>query len=151
MPWTRHSSAIWIVVADMDVITFPHIEKALIGFLNAELTARGKTAWVSSQIPANRPTRLVRVTRAGGPRRDIINDQPTVIVECWDATETAAYDLANLCRGLIHAASLSDDPMGGVYLNHYEEFSGPARNPDPLTAYSRYQFTVSLMVTGSTL
>lgn len=132
-----------------ELVTFPHIEKALVAFLGAQLTARGLPAWVATQIPAARPVRVVRVSRIGGTRRNVVLDNPTVLLECWDATESAAYVLADRCRALVESACREGTVLtGGVQVGNYQEFSGPVNFPDPATNNPRFQITISITASG---
>ncbi len=132
------------------LVAFPHIEKALVAFLNAQLTAHGLSAWVSTQIPAVRPTRLVKVSRIGGTRRNVVTDNPTVLLECWDATELAAYTLVGMCRSLVESACRDGAAIAaGVYVGDYQEFSGPVNFPDPATTNPRFQITISILASGT--
>lgn len=132
-----------------ELVSFPHIEKALVAYLSAQLTARSLPAWVSTQVPADRPTRLVRVSRVGGTRRNVALDNPTVLIECWDATELAAYTLADKCRGIVEAACREATTIAaGVRIGDYQEFSGPVNFPDPATRNPRVQITISITSSG---
>jgi metal-dependent amidase/aminoacylase/carboxypeptidase family protein len=133
-----------------ELVTFPHIEKALVSYLAAQLTARSLPAWVSTQIPADRPVRLVRVSRIGGTRRNVVLDNPTVLLECWDATELAAYVLADKVRGIVEAACReATEITAGVRIGDYSEFSGPVNFPDPATRNPRVQITISITAAGT--
>lgn len=89
---------------------------------------------VSTRVPAPRPAAFVRVTRVGGNRRNLVQGEPILLVECWAATSVAAFDLAARAWDLIDrdvswSASLSE----------------PVSFPDPDSTSPRYQFTASLL------
>lgn len=128
-----------------ETIAFPDVETLLVGYLKAQLAARSDTATVATKVPNPRPRRLVRLLRAGGARKNLVIDSPTVVVECWDADETAAAELVRLVRALIWAMP----GTSGVY--RVGEFAGPASQPDPESGSPRYVFTVSVDVRGFTL
>lgn len=90
---------------------------------------------VSTRVPSPRPVSLVRVTRAGGSRRNLVQSDPLLLVECWAPDSVAAFDLARDAWSLIDqfpdwSASLSE----------------PVNFPDPDSGSPRYQFTASLIL-----
>lgn len=99
---------------------------------------------VATQIPRSSrgelafPDRMVRVTRTGGPAWSVAHDGPTILVECWAATSTAAWELTGACRDLLLA--LDNTLVGPVWLSHRAEGGGPVNYPDPRTDHPRYQF-----------
>jgi hypothetical protein len=130
-----------------EVITFPDAVAAVRDYLNAQLPTFTDDAAVVQKIPNPRPTRLVKVNRTGGARLDLIRDQAQITVECWDVREDDAHDLAQVCRGLIHA-------MPGRYaaVNVYRvQNLGFTDLPDPDTASPRFTFTVLLDIRGAAL
>ena len=83
----------------MEAITFPDAEGVVIGYLNAQLAGRGDAARVSNMVPNPRPTRLVKVTRTGGGRRSVAQEDAQITVQCWDADSPEASDSAGACSG----------------------------------------------------
>lgn len=126
---------------------FPDVEALLVPYLTGRLTARGRAARVATKIPNPRPARLVKVTRTGGVRRNVVTDAPTVMVECWDVDDVAAADLARIVRAEVHA--LADDAVPGVA--YRSDVGGLANWPDHDSENSRYTFTVELLVRGSVI
>jgi hypothetical protein len=120
-----------------EVVAFPDAEAVVVAYLRAALSARGDTVRVSTKIPATRPPRLVRVTRVGGARRNVSQDDATVVVECWAADTDGASELARTCRALLGAMEVP-----AAFVPQDGEVSGPQFFPDPLTSDPRYQFTV---------
>jgi hypothetical protein len=121
----------------VESIVFPDATATVITGLDAALTEP-----VSSRVPNPRPATFVTVQRAGGPRRNIVTDEATLIVESWAATPAAAHDLAQNARATIHA--LLGTSVDGVRILRTEETSGPAYLPDPDSQQARYTQTFSV-------
>lgn len=116
------------------------------GAMTAHLQS-GSSAWVGSRIPERRPAAFVRVTRTGGTRSNLVQEQPTVLVECFAVTSVAAERLA----GDMWASAAGMD--GALPWVHRVELTMPANFPDPDTpTHARYQFiaqiTANLEVTA---
>lgn len=128
-----------------EVIVFPDIEAIVGVYLRAELPARGFPGIkVVTRVPATRPDVFVKVRRVGGIAQDLVVDEATVAVEAYAATEPDAVRLAQVCRGLLHAAPSTDAPIYRV-----AEYAGPANLPDPTTAQVRYTATYAVRVRGT--
>lgn len=132
----------------MSLVAFPDAESLVVSKIRAELVARGDTTRVGVNVPADRPNRLVRVTRTGGSQRDAFVDSPQITVQCWDTTGLAAANLSRLCRAVL-SANRGGWVHDGVQVYRYQEVGGPAAFPDPDTNLPRYQFTCVLDVRGS--
>lgn len=128
-------------------VLFPAADTVVIAALNLALTARADTATVVSIVPDPRPDRLVVVRRTGGPRRDQLVDNAQISLECWDATDVAAHDLAQLVRAFV--AAMPGRTYNGVAVYRVTEASGPALLPEPNTALPRYTFTVQIAMRGT--
>lgn len=131
----------------MPVIVFPDAEQISIDYLRAELDARLNDTHVGNRIPDPRPAALVQCRRLGGPRRNLVADNPQIGVECWADTEAEAHDLAQLCRGLLLA--MPGHTVDGVAVYRVDEFAGPVNLPDPLSTQPRYTFTVQISLRGA--
>ncbi len=135
-----------------EVIIFGDIEAALVTKVAADLTSRGKSATVVDEdykpsSPTKRPDRLVIIKRGGGAKRDIVTDGANIEFECYDTTEAAACELANLVRGI--SCSLVGVPISGLTAYRIDEFAGPARLPHPTSANPRYVFTHRVFFRGA--
>lgn len=130
--------------AQPEVVLFPDAEALVVGFLNAELSARGDSARASTRVPAQRPDRFVRVSLAGGTRANLAQDTPMLTFECWDKTSPAASDLCRLVRALVWSMPGRTDLAAFVF--KVVEVGGPQFFPDPNTTLPRYQFTAQLRV-----
>lgn len=128
-----------------ELLVFPDIEAVLVKHLRAKLTERGDTAHVSTIVPADRPDRLVKVARTGGPQRSMTMDAPQVTVQCWASGEVDAHDLASLAHAIV-AAMPREESIEGAVIYHYIETSGPMFFPDLESQIPRYQFTGQLLV-----
>lgn len=124
-----------------EVVLFPDVEATLVAYLNQSLAARGESARASTHVPNPRPAQLVRVTRIGGPRRNAVQDDAMVTVQCWAASEVEAADLGRISRGIVHSMDVWDGEIGVFYAG---EVGGLAYLPDPDSGTPRYQFTVTL-------
>jgi hypothetical protein len=135
-----------------EVIVFPDAAAVVINYLRVELDARGPAIPVVSRVPKQRPATFVTVERQGGQRRNLVVDDAQLGIDCWGSSDSGtgdqeAHDLAQLCRGLIHAAA--GTTQGGVQIYRVEEFAGPALLPDPLSDQPRAVLTVVVSVRGA--
>lgn len=130
-------------------VLFPDAEEVVVGFLRGALDDRGDTAEVATRVPNPRPSRLVLVRRLGGPRLNLVADDPQIGVECWDGDTATAHDLAQVCRALIH--TMTGRAVDGVPVYRVAELAGPANLPDPLSDQPRYVFTVQIAMRGTAM
>lgn len=129
------------------LVVFPDAAAVVVDHLRAQFAARDVAATVGTRIPNPRPARHVRVRRIGGPRRNIVADGPHVSVEAWGPTDEEAADLAQLCRGLIHA--MHGTTIAGVAVYGVSELAGPAELPDPTSDQPRYVQTFEITLRGA--
>lgn len=110
------------------------------GVFVAGLKSRMPGVKVSTRVPADRVG--VKVTRAGGSRLNLAQERPTVLFECWAATELAALQLAlDVWRHV-------DDLLStDARLAHAGDgaMSSPVNFPDGVSTNPRYQFTAQLI------
>lgn len=130
-------------------ILFPDAEDLLVDYLTAELTARGITATVHTEVPNPRPTAFVLVPRVGGTRRNFVVDAPTIGFEVWGDTAKDAADLGQIVRALVNA--LLGRSINGVQCYRVDELVGLTNFPDGVSAQSRYIFTTTLAFRGVVL
>ena len=126
----------------VQVITFPDAESLVIDHLNDNMTEP-----VHGTVPNPRPDTFVTVTRTGGPKRNIVTDEPTLTVDSWAQTKATAHDLAQEARGLIN--SLLGQSLNGVPVKRVDELAGPAWFPDPLSDQPRYRQSFSIALRGT--
>lgn len=122
-------------------VIFPNIEKLLIAALKPLFSVP-----FSTEVPATRPPSFVRLTRVGGPRRDVVTEQPMVVFEAWALTALAAGDLGRELQAHVFALAQTDHPTG--YVRSVHEVGGLQSFPDPVSSSPRYQFTVQLQTRG---
>lgn len=103
------------------------VEGELVALLNAAIDVP-----VATRVPNPRPVAHVRVRRIGGTGRNLVQETPMVLVECWAADSVAAFDLAGDCYAVVDAALCGPGSRP----------SSPVNLPDPETESARYQFTV---------
>lgn len=128
-----------------NAVLFGDVEDALIDWLNAHLTPP-----VSDRVPKVTTEMLpfVVVERLGGPKATVVSEKATVTVEAWSTGYKAAHDLSQLARQATH--QIAGQIVNGLVFYKVDEFSGPARLPDPISSKPRYVFTVSITVRGFT-
>lgn len=125
-------------------VVFPDAVSVVVGHLDGELDAT-----VGSRVPNPLATPLVVVRRTGGPRLNLVADNPTLTVEAWADTEEAAHDLAQLARA--HVAAMPGRTFDGVAVYRFTEVAGPGSLPDPLSDKPRFTLTVQLAMRGTAL
>lgn len=125
-----------------EAIIFPNIEKLLGNYLRP--LAGGVS--VVTKVPTQRPVSFVKLTRVGGPRRDLVTDSPMVVVECWAGTDYEAGELGRLIQAHAFALYQTETPDG--YVRAVREVAGLQSFPDPLSGSPRYQFTVQYDTRG---
>lgn len=133
-----------------EVVGFDDVVPLAVAYLTAAFAGRSETAHVGSKVPNPRPNRLVRVSAAGGAgRQNLIQDRASLLFECWDTADLAAYDLAKLTRALIDA--LRDTTAGLTWVADVPSSSRPVFFPDPDTNLPRFQFTAELLIEGAVI
>lgn len=105
------------------------------------------TAAVATRVPEGPPggwLPLVRVQRVGGAARQGGLDDARVLVECWAATDAAAWDLVAAARDVLRRLP------GTGPVRACAETGGPALLADPLTGTPRYLLTAVVTVRATT-
>lgn len=92
-----------------------------------------------TSVPNPRVLPFVKVTRAGGQQNNPVQTTPRLIVECWGATEAAAYTKARAAWAACRASH--DSFVSGVWVGRVE-LTDPANFPDRDSKTPRYQFVV---------
>lgn len=112
------------------------IEADVVAFLTPHLP--GVT--VATEVPRDRPDRIVVVSATGGWRRNLVQVNPTVLVEAWAPDTVSARDLAARVWSL-----MTDE--GAEWPPHVVKANPdlPRSYPDALTTNPRYQFLATIL------
>jgi hypothetical protein len=130
------------------IIVFPDAAELVCTWLRYQMNLRGRNSvHVGTVIPQPRPTEMVIARRVGGQRVTPVTDAVDMSLECFAATDSAAQDLAQLVRGLVHA--LAGTVAEGVPVYRVDDLVGLDDLPDPLSDQSRYTLSVSVTVRGT--
>lgn len=125
----------------MNRIDLPDAEAMAIGLLKAALPG----VRVSTSLPNPRVSKMVRVSRIGGPRLSILMDKAQLLLECYATSSVDAHRLACDAHEVIYAARNST-VIGSARIKATDP-TGPVNFPDPdAPDMERYQFTASLNV-----
>ncbi len=94
------------------------------------------------------PAKMIRVSRAGGHRPNIVTDAPRLLIECWTKTVEDAETLANTAiAALQNSQGTTTD---GVFSRGFENIEGPVDFPDPqISDHERWQFLGDLLLSTS--
>lgn len=125
-------------------IVFPDATAACCTWLAAYLLEP-----VGSKVPNPRPTAFVTINRTGGPKRNLVTDEPQITVESWAQTDEAAHDLAQAARAYLNA--MVGEIVNGAPVYRVDELSGPANLPDPLSEQPRYSQSFTVAIRGEVL
>lgn len=109
-------------------------------------------AWVSylrtlgyaaaTRIPKVHVAGMTRMSRVGGGRPNIVQDEPLLLFEVWDVSAAEASVRAhNLNKAVVDAEGVVIAPGCRV---DYVDASGPVEFPDPDSDLIRYQFTATV-------
>lgn len=117
----------------------PDAEAAWVSWINAG----GFSA--STRIPPTQTNGMVRVSRVGGKRVNLVQDSVVMLVEVW---EKDAYRASQKAHAI---ADRIEEAQDGVHLNPttraYEVVTtGPLEFPDTSSQMIRYQFTVECLL-----
>lgn len=112
--------------------------------LLAGLAARGDTAAVGTKVPKIRPARMCRVSLVDTVKVTLAHFAASLLVECWDTTDSAASLLARRAYAIL--AATADE--GAVVAA--DEVAGVVNFPDPDVG-PRFQFTMQLTIHGDLL
>lgn len=128
-------------------VTFGDVEAMLTGALPAMLAGKGFTVPVGTKVPNPRPARFVRLIVTSGNRRNLVAAAPTVTIEGWAQTETAARQLTETARACVE--SLAGQVVGGVAVIRSRDFPPPGNFPDADSGQARYTTTGALVIRGT--
>lgn len=119
------------------------VEQALVAYLK---TVVDQGTRVSTDVPSPRPASFVVLSRAGGPRVNLVQSRPTILVECWgshsDSGAVADVDPWPLTKKTWEALARIDEvenlPLGLQVMD--AGITEPVNYPDEATSSPRYTF-----------
>lgn len=138
-----------------DLILFADVEDDLRKHFNTTLPGFGFAQTSYVKRPATLPDSFIYIHRTGGPRRDMVTDNPQLTIECYGRSkqspdESLAFRVAQFVRSIMNA--LEGNLLGGNQVDNVNEFSGAYNDPDPLApTHSRFTATYQLAVRGEVL
>lgn len=94
---------------------------------------------VATKVPNPRPDKFVRVTRAGGQGRNLVQSDPRLLIECWAPDSVSALNLARMAYAHLWAHYGSSSVWGGR-----ASLTEPVNFPDSETKSPRYQFIATI-------
>jgi hypothetical protein len=112
------------------------------GAVYTYLTPRLTGATVATRLPSTLPSKFVRVTRAGGSGRNLVQSDVRLLVECFADNSTDAFTLARMAYAHLWAAADSFI-VPGVWVTQVE-LTEPVNFPDDSIARARYQFLAQM-------
>lgn len=117
----------------------PDAEAAWVSWINAG----GFSA--STRIPNDHVNGMIRISRVGGKRINLVQDSAVMLIEVWDQDSYKASQRAHLVADRVEAAG------DGTLLDASTRVSevsttGPLEFPDGNSALVRYQFTVESLL-----
>jgi len=107
-----------------EVLVSPVAAEELSIWLNAR--PQLATAWVATEWHNQMP--CVVITRIGGAYRNIVTDEPLMLVEVYHLSQSEAEDLAEIVQALVD--SLPGETIGGAFVRRINWLSGPVVYPD---------------------
>lgn len=123
-----------IVMPDAMLVLTSFLRSALQPYIAQPYVAGVK---VSTEMPPGKTSAVhIRVRRSGGvPAAHYVEDSPRLDFMVWHPNDRQRWQLAELTRGLIHAATgtvVSGAPLpAATTIGRVEEFLGPGAFPDP--------------------
>lgn len=114
------------------------VEKAWVDWLRAAGIA------AATRVPEQHVDAMVRVSRSGGGRKNIVMDEPLMLFEVWHHD---AYQASRIAAQVAERVEVPDGTMiaAGVKVTRVET-TGPVEFPDPNSELKRYQFTATMLV-----
>ena len=122
------------------MIPRPDAEAAFVSWLRA-----GGFPTAATRLPATIPDGMIRVSRIGGQRLNLVQDAVEMLVEVWHSQPYQSSVVAH------NVAARLEDAVDGTLMDPSTRVSGmvttgPVEFPDDLTPMFRYQFTASCLL-----
>lgn len=121
-----------------EIVLFGDAEAAVVAGLKPRLTP----VRVATEVPAQRPTELVKVSLTGGYQPNDVTTNSQITLEAWAGTTGRASQIVR--EALAHLGSFEGTTVAGVFIRTVRVVGGPVSFPDPATALPRYQATAEL-------
>lgn len=119
---------------------FPYAPKVVRSYL---ATALGSSVRVSTEVPAERPAKLVTITTAPtGGGNNLVLSPRRLIIQVYNANETVAGELAETVLSHLKSAPY----VQGNGLRNVTVVGTPARFDDPDDSTPRFQMTVDVLL-----
>lgn len=105
---------------------------------------------VFNTAPSQLPDSFVRITRVGGPKKNIVTDGPMLTFECWhpvSAEELAmqVLDIVENSPGEFVNYQSDTGESRRAWISFYEEVGAPAQHPESdVQLVDRWVFTARL-------
>lgn len=93
---------------------------------------------VSTDVPANRPSKFISIERTGGERSKIL-DRPELAIQCWASSSVEASELADELVDVVLPRVYVLSDVGAFSINSVYNY--PLDETQP-----RYQITVNAVV-----
>lgn len=121
-------------------IARPNAEVAWVAWLKA-----GGFDNAATRILPDHVDGMIRVSRVGGKRLNMVQDSVVMLVEVW---HSGAYEASQLAHSLAERAEAAGDgqKLDPVTRASNVTTTGPLEFPDPNSALVRYQFTVECLL-----
>ena len=130
-----------------EVIVMPDTEKVVCDFVRSALAARTETytndVYVGVEVPDDKRSRMVIVTRQAGRTASVVKDQPFVRFWIWANSHKEVTDLTNMVRALL--PSMAD----GKPVLLVKENSGPSPVPDASISQHQRLMTYEIYLRGT--
>lgn len=99
----------------------------------------------STRIPSTHTNGMIRLSRVGGKRRNLVQDEVLLLVEVWHSDAFASSQRAHAIAEYIESA---DDGTALDPTTRVSDVvtSGPVEFPDESSSMVRYQFTVECLL-----
>ena len=118
----------------------PDAEAAFVAWLKA-----GGFAKASTRIPPTQVDGMMRVSRVGGRRLNLVQDAVEMLIEVWHSQPYEASQIAHDVAGRLESAT--DGTLLDLSTRVSEmNTTGPLEFPDPNSGLYRYQFTASCLL-----
>lgn len=133
-----------------ELIVFPDPEQVLVDQLNIDLAASEAfaTAKAGTRLPNPLEHPFVKVLVVGGTERNLVTDEPTVVLENYGPDEGVASDLAAFTRALMGRYGRLGW-IGEIPCLEVRTIGRPQNLPDPVADAIRYSATYALALRGS--